>query len=657
MEILQNILKENVMHKVRYALFYDNHTQRENPDVGRDFDVEAFTDNVRRCGVDHVTFHARCNVGMAYYPTKIGTMHPSLKYDLFGQIADSCKRKEISLAAYLNAGISTIESIQHPEWRTVYMPGKDPFGRIDPFSITMCPNTEYREHFLSMIREIAENYPVSGFFIDCLCSFPCVCPNCVKKMREQGIDDTDETAVSAFAHDTMLKFCGDIADTVKKIIPDPMLYFNGPNAGEVRDLDSFYDCECLPTSHWGYEFLPAMAHYLRNIKPGVQCFNMTGRFYDWGDFGGLRNAEALKFDLFYGLAHGMRPNIGGHFHPRGDRDQAVFDRIHEVYSALQKYDPWFDDAKNLADAAIVFPHDTGEMRWMDSMRSCIRMLDELKIQFDIVLADSEKPWNTYKLLILPEKVSVTEQMAQKIRDFITHGGAFFACGKNAAENFGTELGIRYEGESCLDPVYFRMHDRFGTGLDDMFLSLYAAASKASLRGAECAANLVKPYYNACWNGEYAITYTPPQKEVDMPFITVNGRCVWCAGDLFSGYFKRGALHLRDIFRNIVDSLLKKPVFVNENLPAFVRVTVTEQPGRQNVNLIAYAPELRGNTTVVEDGAVVADGRFKILTEGRKVRSVTLAPEEKPLDFEVNDGYTAVRIPTFKSFAMAVVELE
>ena len=26
------------MHKVKYALFYDNHTHPENPDVGKNFD-------------------------------------------------------------------------------------------------------------------------------------------------------------------------------------------------------------------------------------------------------------------------------------------------------------------------------------------------------------------------------------------------------------------------------------------------------------------------------------------------------------------------------------------------------------------------------------------------------------------------------------------
>ena len=645
------------MHKVKYALFYDNHTQYENPDVGKDFDVEHFTDEIKKCGADYVAFHARCNVGMAYYDTKIGTRHPALKYDLFGQLAQVCRKKNIALVAYLNGGLSTIESIQHREWRTIRMPGHDEFGMVTPFAITMCCNTPYRDHLIAMVREIAENYPVNGFFLDCLGAVPCVCPECVRKMKEQGVDYTDYDAVMEFSRQSILRFCADISAAVREIIPDPMLFFNGPVYGTVRELDTFFDCECLPTAGWGYEFLPTMAHYMRNIKPGTQILNMTGRFYDWGDFGGLRTAESLKFDLFYGLAHGMRPNIGGHFHPRGDRDQAVFDRIREVYADLQKYDAWYENAENPADVAIVYPQDDIPLRQLSSVRSSVRMLDELKVQFDVLLADCEKSWEQYKLIILPENVKITDLLADRIREFIARGGAFFACGKNAAEKFGPELGIEYQGDSDMDPVYFRMNQTFGEGLDDMFLSLYAPASKAALKDAQAVSYLVKPYYNRGWNGEYAIYYTPPQEVTEIPFLTVKGKCVWCSGDLFSGYYHRGALHLRDIFRNIVTALTGKMLFVNETLPAFVRAVLSTQPNRLNVHLIAYAPERRGETTVVEDAAAVLDGRFKVQLSGRKVKSVVLAPCGTPLEYTVADDYAEIVMPPFKGYALAVIELE
>ncbi len=648
------------MHKVKYGLFYDNHTHWENPDVGKDFDAEYFTDQIKRCNVDYLAFHARCNTGMAYYNTKIGTRHPALKYDLFGSLAECCKKKDSALVAYLNGGISTWETLEHRDWAAFLMPesqwAKDTFGKINPFAVTTCYNSPFRDHLIAMIREIASNYPVQGFFIDCLGPRPCICPTCVRLMKEQGVDWSDLDAVMEFSRQSVVRLCKDITAAVREMIPDPMLYFNGPAFGTVKDCDTFFDCECLPTSGWGYEYLPAMAHAMRNVKPGTQVLNMTGRFYDWGDFGGLRAAESLKFDLFYGLAHGLRPNIGGHTHPRGDKDQAVFDRIREVYHELQKYDAWYENAKPAADIAIVLPTDiTRTIRSLPSLRSCVRMLEELKMQFEIVMADGERSWDQFKLLILPEQIEVTDQMAERVRAHLARGGAFFACGKKAAEKFATEIGIRYLGDSGMDPVFFRMHGDFEQGLDDMFLTLYAPAAKAELTTAKRSSRLVKPYYNRAWTGTHAIYYTPPQEETDMPFLTVNGKCVWCAGDLFTGYFTRGALHLRDIFRNVLARLLEKPLVKVGKLPAFARLILTEQPHRMNLHLLAYQPEKRGDAMVVEEAAAIVNASFQVLTAGRKITKAYLAPDRTPVELEVKGDYTEIRLPAVEGYALIVLE--
>ena len=643
------------MHKIKYALFYDNHTHCENPDVGIDFDVEHFTDEAKRCGVDYLVFHARCNQGLTYYDTKIGIRHPSLKYDLFGSLSEACQRKNIAFGAYFNGGISTMEAVRHPEWRAFHMPGHSIFGKVSPHALTMCYNTSYRQHLLDMVKEVAENYAVSGFFFDCLQPYPCVCPVCVAEMKKQGVDYNDFDAVTEFQRQSSISLCNDIAAVVNAHVKEPILFFNGPFFGPVKNIDTLFDCECLPTGGWGYECLPILAHSTRNITPGKQILNMTGRFYAWGDFGGLRGAESLKFDLFYGLAHGMRPNIGGHFHPRGDKDQAVFDRIHEVYSELQKYDKYYENAVNRTDVALIYPQEGKSFRLADSLISATRMLDELKVQFDILFADCDKSWLDYKLLILPEKVEITPEMERKVKEYIANGGKFFACGAGAAEKFGRELGIEYAGNSNLNPVYFKMQDKFDEGIDDMFISLYADACHAVPTDAETAAFLVKPYYNTGWNGEYAMFYTPPEKITDMPFITVNGNCIWCAGDLFTGYFRRAALHLRDILKNIIFELHEKMLFVNQTLPAFVRTTVTEQNGNINVNLIAYAPEKRGEAFVVEDGAVVIDGAFKVFTGNRDVKAVKLANSEKALDFSIENEYINIRIPLFKGYEIITIE--
>jgi hypothetical protein len=267
------------IHIPKYALFYDNHTMMACPDVGASFDVEAFTDRLKRCGVDYLTFHARCNQGLAYYDTKIGIKHPSLKYDLFGKLAEACQRKGIALGAYLNGGLSHAEGVQHPEWMAIAFDGRVyTEKRFNPYVRTMCYNTPYRDHLIAMVKEIAQKYPVSGFFIDGMSGFQCVCPTCVKEMKERGIDWNNEAEVIKFARFSAIRLARDIAGAAKAINPDFLLYFNGLGYEDQAEFNTYNDVECLPTEGFGYEFLPVMSHYVRTTgsKP---VLNMTGRFY------------------------------------------------------------------------------------------------------------------------------------------------------------------------------------------------------------------------------------------------------------------------------------------------------------------------------------------------------------------------------------------
>jgi hypothetical protein len=151
-------------------------------------------------------------------------MHPSLKYDLFGKLAESCKRKNIALVAYFNGGISSSEGILHRDWNKLDFEGREyRERRFDPSVRTMCFNSPYRDHLIGMVREVALQYPVSGFFIDCMDSNPCVCPICIKEMKRQGIDWTQREDVIRFSESSAQRFAEDITKAVKKI--NPNVYF------------------------------------------------------------------------------------------------------------------------------------------------------------------------------------------------------------------------------------------------------------------------------------------------------------------------------------------------------------------------------------------------------------------------------------------------
>jgi hypothetical protein len=649
------------MHQPKYCLFYDNHTMPACPDVGENFDVEAFTDRIKRCGVDYLTFHARCNLGMAYYDTKIGIRHPSLKYDLFGKLADACKRKGIHLTAYLNAGISSAEGLLHREWTTLYFDGREyREPRLTPYVRTMCYNTPYRDHLIAMIVEIAKNYPVSGFFIDCLAGYPCVCPTCIKEMKEKGIDWTNYDEVVKFSEFSMMRLSKDIAKAVKAINPNYLLYFNGPGFEEQSGIGTYIECECLPTGFWGYEYLPVLSHYMRTL--GEQpILNMNARFYDWGDFGGLRPEAAIKSELLYGLANGMRPNIGGHFHPRGDLENAVLDRIEKIYKELQTMEPWFDNAKNITEIAIVYPGTIENIRNDRQLRSAVRMLSELKQQFDVVTLFSD--WSKYKVLIIPDNITFDDEIARRVKAHIEAGKAVISTGSSGLDREKTqfmlqkEWGLKYLGENNFDPAYFTAGKNFNRNLPDMPLSLYSSGIDAeALPGTSVEAYLIKPYYNRGWDGEYAFYYNPPDAITDKPALTINGKVAHFSHQIFTGYSDKASVELRTIFSNVLNKFIPDPLIKSENLPSFARVFVTEQPGRRMVHILSYLPELRGSQTqIIEEPVELHNIKIALRVDDRKPRKVYLAPDKVSLPFKVDDGYIKVTIPANKGYSLVVFE--
>lgn len=649
------------MHQPKYCLFYDNHTMPACPDVGESFDAEAFTDRIKRCGVDYLTFHARCNLGMAYYDTKIGIKHPSLKYDLFGKLADACQRKGIALTAYLNGGISSAEGLLHREWTTLYFDGREyREPHFTPYVRTMCYNTPYRDHLIAMIEEIAHNYPVSGFFIDCLAPYPCICPTCIKEMKEKGIDYTDKNEVVKFSEFSMLRLCKDISKAIRAINPNYLIYFNGPGFEEQSEIGTHMECECLPAGSWGYEYLPVLSHYMRTLgnKP---ILNMNARFYNWGDFGSLRPEAAIKSELLYGLANGMRPDVGGHFHPRGDLENAVLDRIEKIYKELQTMEPWFDNAKNITEIAIVYPLSIGNIRGDKQLKSAVRMLSELKQQFDVVTLYSD--WSKYKVLIIPDDITFNEEIARRVKAHINAGKAVISSGTSGLNPEKTqfvlekEWGIKFEKECDFDPAYFTVGKNFNRNLPNMPLSEYSSGIEVEpLPGTSVEANLIKPYYNRGWDGEYAFYYNPPDKVTDKPALTINGKVAHFSHRIFAGYSDLASVELRTLFSNVLNELLPDPLVKYENLPSFSRVFVTEQPGRKMIHLLSYVPEMRGSDTqIIEEPIELHNLKISVRNDGKTPRKVYLAPGGKSLPFKIADGYINVTIPVSKGYSLVVFE--
>ena len=275
------------MHNPKWCLFFDFHTMPACPDVGKEFDFDKITDKIKECGVDYIVFPARCNLGVAYYDTKVGIRHPALQYDLWEKLSEACSKKDIAISAYINVGLSHEEGLRHRDW-TVVTPEGYAYNppHLSHWFRRMCHNSPYAEQLLEMIREIALNYKTSGFFFDCFGAVPCIGAECLQEMKQLGIDYKNPDELQDFAHQSQLRLMNRISETLKNISHDFLVYFNGPGFEEQTTQGSYLEYECLPTGGWGYDSLPVYARFARNL--GKPVLNMTGRFHEsWGDFVGM----------------------------------------------------------------------------------------------------------------------------------------------------------------------------------------------------------------------------------------------------------------------------------------------------------------------------------------------------------------------------------
>ncbi|MBP5638600.1 MAG: alpha-L-fucosidase [Victivallales bacterium] len=649
------------MAMFNYSFFYDFHTLATIPDVGAKFDADKFADQLKSCGIDFLTFHARCNQGSAYYNTKVGKRHQSLTHDMIGSMVKACHARGIRVSTYFNGHLSDQELVEHPEWMEQHIESHDRL-RNGPFYRTTCYNT-FGPHMLEMAKELAADYDVDGFFFDCLGRSDCICPTCVEKMRKQGVDPTDPKAVERFNDESCYEMCRMLHDELLKVKPNLFFFFNGRPFENMLNLDTQLECECLPTGGWGYDTLPLMSHYLRTIcKPGSCVLNMTGRFNSWGDFGSLRTREGVEYDLLYGVANGMRPDLSDHLHPRGDWPEPIAQLTRDVYHFLQRYDKWALDAVNKPEIAVVRPRHNNYAYYprCNALVSAVRMLTELKVQFDVV--SDMVDWAKYKLLIFADDVLFTDQIVTRVKAHLARGGAVIATGESGltpekdAFALSDEWPAVYVGKSPYDPLYFQPESRIAAGLPDLPLVFYSTGEQVkAAEGAETFMYCVKPYFNKGWDGIRTNFYIPPQEKTDMPFVLRKGNIFYVAGNLFEGYFNMAMKDDRVIIENILKELDTEPQLKTANLPSFARAFLQFKNDWRLVHVLTYCPEKRMTMTQVEDRPTVLNAVLSVRTDGKPVKKVYLAPTGQELPFVDANGYCTVTVPQIDGYALVVFE--
>lgn len=642
---------------MRYRQIHlDFHTAPVIGDVGVDFDVQDFVKTLKDAHVNSINIFAKCHHGMCYYPTKVGKMHPSLKYDLMGQMIEELHKNDIKCPLYFPIGWEE-DAAEHTEWLEMGEDGIAGHKKPDDTSYyswrKLClNNSAYKEYIKQQIAELIDNYEVDGFWFDIIFQRKCICPECVAEMQESGMNPKNERDVLKHDELVLYKFQREINvfvdDYGKGKIPT---FYNSswaPNNGadglEIDNraaLQDHMEIESLPSGEWGYNHFPLFVNYHNRNNGDV--IGMNGKFHlSWGDHGSLKNNEALEYECFRMIANGCACSVGDQLHPRGRMNKAAYDRIGKVYSEIEKLEQFVEGSKKIADIGVVVSSDFYTRNTL-SDEGVMRMLMELHYTFDFIPPSEDL--NRYKLVILPDKIAVDEVLSEKIKNYINAGGRVLATYQSADE---ASLGVKYLKESDYEPAYICIDDGVIEGVEALEYVCY-------IRGAYVESKLpVKayvgnPYFNRTADCFSSHRHFPFNTRSEYPAILLGEKVGYCSFPLFEDYMVNGNRVYRDIIGYLIEGLMDKPSAIVK-APTCAEVTVRDKSDRRYVHVISYIPERRTKTIdVVDTRLPIMNTQIMVPADCSFTKAVMLRSGAEIAISDAGCGYLSVTVPLIDGY--------
>ncbi len=276
--------------------------------------------------------------------------------------------------------------------------------------------------------------------------------------------------------------------------------------------------------------------------------------------------------------------------------------------------------------------------------------------FDVV--DTETDISKYKLLILPDICTLDEKLTKKVNDFIAAGGkvlASYQSGLNTDKtDFAIDFGCRFEGNSEYKPTYIRP-DSDIESLRQASYIIYEDAMKVSATTGKSTAIIDKPYFNRTLEHFCSHLHTPNSGEKYGDAVVMTENTAYFAHKVFLEYYIHGNIYTKEIVRAAIEALIGNDKTIHTNLAAQGVITLTENGDSQIVHTLYASPVRRGEKIEIIEEIIPIYNTDVSVKSDKAPKSVTLVPENQPLDFEYKDGRINFTVPKIDCWQMTEIK--
>lgn len=659
----------------------DFHTSEHVVGIGSQFDPDEFADTLVNARVNSITCFARCHHGWIYYDSKKHPkhIHPHLSRNLLKEQIEACHARGIRVPIYTTIQWDHLISREHPQCLTIGEDGKYNGNELFEagFYQRLAVNSPYIDYLKDHIKDIFESVPVDGFFFDIVSPVKDSSIWTRTAMLEDGLDPTNSSARLLYGDKVINDFRRELSDYVRQFSDDCTIFYNnghvGPDHRQGASAYTHFELESLPSGHWGYIHFPLSARYARTLdKP---LLGHTGKFHTaWGDFHSFKNQEALEYECFRMMAHGVSAMIGDQLPPNGKIEEHVYHLIGNVYRQIEQKEAWCINAKAKVDIGVLTPEEFGGVNnrgGQPSICGVHSMLQESAHQFDII--DSHANFSDYKVIILPDNIPVNSDLKQKIDAYIAEGGAViasFESGMNAEktefildalavtmvdegprDRFGNFVrGVHYERGDYAE--YIVPEGLVGQGLPQTEHVMYIRGMAVEAKNnADILAHITPSQFDRTYQHFCSHRQTPSSGETAGPAIVKNGQVIYFSSPIFSQYYHNAPRWCRTMFLNMLDSLLPNPLVSHEG-PSTLEMMLNQQTSenRDILHILHYIPIRRSAIDIIEDVIPVYNIPVSIRAD-KPIQSISLAPSGETLAFDISEGRALFTVPEINGHQM------
>lgn len=659
----------------------DFHTSEHIPGIGAAWDKQHWIETLQRGRVDSVNIFAVCHHGWSYYDTSVGKRHPHLieGLDLTRVMLDACHEAGIGTQIYLTVGVNNRVAREHSEWRAISESGTYYGWSQKPTEAgfhQLCFNSPYLQLVCDQVRELARLFADShGLWLDIIHKLKCFCPYCLESMVEIGLDPEDDADQQQHADLVLQNYYRQTLKALREVHPRMRMTQNSGHLvrGDRRFFEhvTHLELESLPTWGWGYDDFPMSAKYAQCT--GMEFLGMTGKFHTtWGEFGGFKHPNALRYECASMLAFGARCSVGDQLHPDGRLDDSTYAIIGEAYAEVEAKEPWCLGSRNVADVGVLSAtaldpeHEAGA----DSDVGATRLLLQGHFLFDLL--DAEMDFTPYKVLWLPDESVVSPALKRKLDAYIANGGKVLFTGRSALGADGAplfNLGVELAEESEFSLDYILPIPELRPTFVHSPLVMYSRYSRVRVTSGTSLGEVFEPYFERSWKHFCSHQHAPPRREPTNFACGVHaGNLMWLPMNLCCAYRTWGQVAIKEFALNCLHRLLGDDVSLRTNLPSSGRVTLTEQreKGRYVLHLLQADLKSLGavhqthmgamTMEIIEDLTPCCDVRVSLRLD-RPVRRVTLEPQGYEIPTRVNNGRLELEIDRFTCHQMLALETD